>query len=493
MRRLLPFQPLAPALVVILGVAVAAILAALGVRQLREQGEAAASLRSELLATSVAERLRATPADQRPLVMERAASRSGAEFLLVDARGTVLVDASLGPPPTAALSRLLLEQAGTTESGLGRVRYSATSLGAPLQHLSLLCFVRAPEAPFASGSLLGSVAALAALLVGAAGLVAFALARDVDEDLVYVGTRITAMAREGPDPAGRAIPVRSLDHVGMLTAAFDDLVERFAAAEQAYRQDLAGANAYDRERSAFLAALSHELRTPLNTVLGFADVLLAEVDGPLSPDARENLEIVRSSGEHLRALVDDILELSRLESGEQRLEKDDVDVFTVAEEVVREAGLAAQNKPVAVTLSGGAAPAWLDARKLRRVLQNVIGNAVKFTARGSVRTHVEPRGNDVVVEVVDTGPGIAAAEQAAIFDEYRQAGDLAARRVGTGLGLAIARRLVRMHGGDIALESEVGRGSRFVITLPAHNLGPEPRLTGHPRASVPSIPREVIS
>ena len=152
--------------------------------------------------------------------------------------------------------------------------------------MNVLAFVEAPETPFATPSLVVWVATLTALLVGVAALVALALARDVHADVTFVRTRIVEMAREGAEPTGIPIPVRSVDLVGLLTSAFNVLVDRFTAAEHAYRQDLSGALAYDRDRSDFLAALSHELRTPLNAILGFTDVLLSEVDGPLSDDAK---------------------------------------------------------------------------------------------------------------------------------------------------------------------------------------------------------------
>ncbi len=145
--------------------------------------------------------------------------------------------------------------------------------------MNVLAFVAAPATPFATGSLLVWVATLTALLVGVAALAALALARDVHADVTFVRKRIVEMAREGADPTGKPIPVRSVDLVGLLTSAFNVLVDRFTAAEHAYRQDLSGALAYDRDRSDFLAALSHELRTPLNAILGFTDVLLSEVDG----------------------------------------------------------------------------------------------------------------------------------------------------------------------------------------------------------------------
>jgi signal transduction histidine kinase len=335
-----------------------------------------------------------------------------------------------------------------------------------VEHLSLVAFVPDPELPFATRSLIASVAAFTTLLVGAAALVALTIARDVHSDVAYVRERIVEMARENISPSGKSVPVRDVDQVGILTSAFNLLLERFAAAEHAYRQDLAGALAFDRDKSAFLAALSHELRTPLNAVLGFADVLLAEVDGPLSDDARENLTVLRSSADHLRELIDDILDLSALESGELKLEVGAVDVFAVASQVVREARVTVEDKDVVVSLSGEPAIAWADARRIRQIVENLVGNAVKFTQEGSVDVAVNLRGDDVVISVADTGPGIPEDDQAAIFEEYRQTQSAQRARKGAGLGLAITRRLVRMHRGKIELASEVGRGSTFTVSLP---------------------------
>ncbi len=472
-RRQVPFLVLAPSLVVVVGVLAALLMAALGTRELGRQSDQAAALRAKLLATTMSERLRATPEEDRAALVERAARRSGAELLLVEQNGDVVVDGTQGVQKQSQILSLLVNGDGETLTKLGRSRYFAASVDAT-EPLSVLAFVVAPEVPFAGGSLVVSVALLATLLVGAAALVALALARDVYSDVTFVERRIAEMAQEGADPAGKPVPVRSVDQVGLLAASFNVLVDRFAAAEEAYRQDLTGAQNYDRERSAFLAALSHELRTPLNAILGFADVLLAEVDGPLTEDARESLSVIRGSGEHLRALIDDILDLSALESGELRLSSRSVDVFPIAQEVVREAGIAASAKGLMLDLNGKPAFAFADPRRVRQIIGNVVGNAIKFTSKGSVSVRVDPRDGGVSIAISDTGPGIAPKDHEAIFREYFQTGDVRRQRVGTGLGLAITRRLVQMHRGFIDLRSQLGRGSLFTIVLPSH-APPEPR------------------
>ncbi|HET9960437.1 MAG TPA: HAMP domain-containing sensor histidine kinase [Polyangiaceae bacterium] len=463
----IPLLGLAPTLVVVVGFAAAFAIALLGTATLRRQSDLSAQLRSRVLSVSLAARLSATPEEERVTLLERAARRSGAELLLVNQNGGIAAEAISGGKVAGNIVDLLVRSEGESVTEFGRARFSASPLAPPNEHLSLIVLVSAPEKPFATGSLIASVAALTALLVGAAALVALALTRDVDADVRFLRERIVQMAKEGSDPVGRHIPVRSVDQIGVLTSAFNLLVDRFTAAEHAYRQDLAGALAYDRDRTAFLAALSHELRTPLNAILGFTDVLLSEVDGPLTSDARENLNVVRSSGGHLRALIDDILDLSALESGELRLDCRPVDIYPVAAEVAREMEVTARAKAIQLELRGSPATAFADPRRVRQIISNIVGNAVKFTEKGSVLLRVDPRDGGAMISVSDTGPGIAADEREAIFQEYWQSRDAQRRRLGTGLGLAITRRLVQMHRGFIDLKSQLGKGSTFTVVLPS--------------------------
>jgi signal transduction histidine kinase len=482
-RRWPPFVALTPMLVVVIGVLAALAIGIVGRLELREQADSATTFRSELLAKMLAARLGAMPLDEHWPLLERAALRSGAEFVVAADDGAIAIDATRGIGAPEHVRRIIAAGRGETVTALGRVHFYARRMPRPYQGFFVIAFVSVPEAPFATSSLVRSVAALTALLVGAAALVAFALARDVYADVRFVRERIVAMARRANEPAGQPIPVRSVDQVGLLTSTFNVLVDRFTAAELAYRQDLSGALAYDRERSAFLAALSHELRTPLNAILGFTEVLLSEVDGPLDPEARENLLVVRGSGQHLRALIDDILDLSALESGELRLTLRQIDVYPIVVDVVREARIGATAKGITIALGGGSVRAFADERRVRQIVGNIVGNAVKYTERGRVDVGVGVHGGEVVVDVADTGPGIAPEEHEAIFQEYFQTREARTRRAGTGLGLAIARRLVRMHGGRIEVTSEVGRGSLFRIVLPM-----EPPRSERPPRSRPKNP-----
>ncbi|MBX3182322.1 MAG: HAMP domain-containing histidine kinase [Polyangiaceae bacterium] len=474
-----PLSPFVPLLVWLLSSLVAALIVIVGVRDLRRQSDEAASLRAQVLSEALAARVRATSLEDRHQVLERAARRSGAELLLVNQDGAIAVDSSLSPPNTGEIVALLVRGRGETVTELGRVRFQATPLGEPLAHLTLLSFVSAPETPAAIPSLVNSVTFLTLVLVGLAVVVGYSLARDVIEDVRFVRERVSEMAEHRTEPSGRLVPVRSVDQVGALTHSFNQLVQRFAAAERAYREDLRTADVHDRDRSAFLAALSHELRTPLNAVRGFTDLLLSEVEGPLSTEARENLEVVRQSSDHLLALINDILDLSAMESGELSLTVSEIDLWEVARGVVAEARGAAMNRPLVVQLTGGPAKVHADERRVRQILGNLVSNAVKFTREGSVIVSVQETTSGASVSVTDTGPGIARDMQAAIFEEFQQAGDVHARRAGTGLGLAIARRLARMHGGRVELESELGKGSRFTVHLPSVAEEPIPTSSRH--------------
>jgi len=465
--RSLPFIALAPAIVVALGIFAALTFGVLGYSTLRSHSDENSQQQAHALSAILAERLRVIPLEQRAVVIERAARRAGVELLLVDTYGAILVDGTIRPPSRDQIATMIVKETGTTSTQLGRVSFAASPVRTPRELSTLLVFARAPKPPTTAVPMATSLALLSSLLIGAAMLVAYWLARNVHADVDYVRVRLGAMSARDTEPLGQTIPVRSTDVVGVLTSAFNELATRFSEAEKRYRKDLEKTLTYDRDRSAFLAALSHELRTPLNAILGFTDVLLAEVDGPLSSEACENLTVVHTSGRHLAALIDDILDLSALESGELRLARNYVDTLEVVQAVVRELQVTATQKGLDLKLQGEPSPAWADQRRLRQILNNVIGNAVKFTHQGSVKVQVSRIDPDAAsVTVTDTGPGIAPTDQAAIFEEYQQSGEQRSRRAGTGLGLAIARRLIDMHGGSIKLESELGKGSTFTVLLP---------------------------
>lgn len=471
-----PFLPIAPLLVVVVGLAVALGIGLVGVDQLSRSGEDHAGARAELLAATVAARLAALPEARRLEATQLAARRSAAELVVVTPRGEIIHDYTLGAPDVESLRRMLETGRGVAEMRMGRARYAVRPIGPPTDPSAARLVVLVPEPRAAQGAnaLVIALTALAVLLLGVAAAVAYAVSRDVTRDVDFVTDRVRTMAQVRTEPTGELIPPRAMDEVGVLTATFNKLVGRFAKGEKAYREDLARASAADRERAAFLAAISHELRSPLNAILGFADILMEEVDGPLSPSAREEVEQIRGSGAHLLTLINDILELSALESGQLRLSRSRADVYALANEVVKEARGLVGEKPLVVRVEGEPVVARVDARRVRQILGNLVNNAIKFTQRGEVVVRVQREGMQVAISVRDTGPGISEQDRALIFQEYKQARSERLRRRGTGLGLAITRRLVMLHHGSIHVDSELGRGSTFKVLLPIGNIDAPP-------------------
>jgi signal transduction histidine kinase len=240
-----------------------------------------------------------------------------------------------------------------------------------------------------------------------------------------------------------------------------------------------------RHKSQFLASMSHELRTPLNAILGFSEVLLERMFGELNPKQDEYLQDVLSSSRHLLSLINDILDLSKVEAGRMELELGRFDLplalqnaLTVVKERAGRQGIT-----VALTIDPRLAEIVADERKVRQVLLNLLANAVKFTPPGGqITVEAAPVDGAVEISVTDTGVGIAPEEHATIFEEFRQVGaDDARKHEGTGLGLALAKRFVELHGGAIWVNSEVGRGSTFTFSIPnrqwaASSLGDAPAL-----------------
>lgn len=229
----------------------------------------------------------------------------------------------------------------------------------------------------------------------------------------------------------------------------------------------------ERVKSAFLAAMSHELRTPLNSVIGFTGALLGGLVGDISPEQREALEIVQRNGRHLLDLINDVLDLSKIEAGEMRLSRQPYDLCRVVRDAIQSLGPAAEAKGLRLVLGQGpeAVPLDGDARRAAQVVLNLLTNAVKFTDRGEVTVRVFIDGEGIrrhaSVAVSDTGSGIPATDLDGVFREFVQLDSGTARvQEGTGLGLALSRKLARLMGGDIEAVSARGAGSTFTFRLP---------------------------
>jgi PAS domain S-box-containing protein len=226
----------------------------------------------------------------------------------------------------------------------------------------------------------------------------------------------------------------------------------------------------NQHKSAFLANMSHELRTPLNAVIGFSEMLAARYFGDLTTKQAEYVNDIHGSGKHLLSLINDILDLSKIEAGRMELETGEFDLRAALDNALTLVRERAQRGGVALRLEADPGLGTIDGdeRKLKQVVLNLLSNAVKFTPRGGAVSVTAKRvAGAAAIAVADTGVGIAPADQEAIFEVFRQVGtDVTRKREGTGLGLALTRRFVELHGGTIHVESAVGKGSTFTVTLP---------------------------
>jgi signal transduction histidine kinase len=291
--------------------------------------------------------------------------------------------------------------------------------------------------------------------------------------------------------------VASRDELGELADAFNTMTEALAEREEDLRRMNLGLEKKVRERtseleikqqelivanvelerasrlkSEFLANMSHELRTPLNAVNGFSELLLEELHGPLTPKQRRYVDNILGSGRHLLQLINDILDLSKIEAGRMEVRYEDLSLKQVVDGAVGVIQPLAQQKGLAVesAIDPSIERVRLDPGKAKQILYNLMSNAVKFTDQGGVTVsaaRVEGAPDWFELCVADTGIGIGPEDQGRIFREFEQVdGSHSRKYAGTGLGLALTRKLVEIHGGTIRVESEVGRGSRFIARLP---------------------------
>jgi signal transduction histidine kinase len=222
-------------------------------------------------------------------------------------------------------------------------------------------------------------------------------------------------------------------------------------------------------KSQFLANMSHELRTPLNAILGYTELILDSVYGEMPEKARSVLDRVQRNGRHLLGLINDVLDLSKIEAGQLTLSLSDYSLKNVIQTVFSAVEPLANQKQIAlkIEVTPQLPQGRGDEQRLTQVLLNLVGNAIKFTDRGEVSIKGTSANGSFTVAVRDTGPGISAVDQAKLFQEFQQADNSITRKKGgTGLGLAISKRIIEMHGGRIWVESSPGNGSTFAFTLP---------------------------
>ncbi len=226
----------------------------------------------------------------------------------------------------------------------------------------------------------------------------------------------------------------------------------------------------DRLKDEFLSSMSHELRTPLNAVIGLSDVILQGMDGDLTPRLQQDIQTIYDAGQQLLSIVNDVLDIAKIEAGSLTLRRRIIDLRQPLHEALRTAQIMAASKRLLLGAYLPDQPLWVevDANRIRQVALNLLSNAIKFTDSGNVRLYAYAQERQAIFCVQDEGIGIAPEHHALIFEQFRQVeGSLSRRKGGTGLGLAISKRLVELHGGRIWLESALGKGAAFYVSLPS--------------------------
>jgi signal transduction histidine kinase len=237
----------------------------------------------------------------------------------------------------------------------------------------------------------------------------------------------------------------------------------------------------DRLKSEFMASMSHELRTPLNSIIGFSDVLLEGMDGPLTERMTEDVTLIRDSGRHLRELISEILDMSKIEAGMMELRYEVVNVPQIAREIVATARSLSYPKELDIQLNLDPKLETIEADRTRliQILLNLMSNAIKFTNVGKVSLIMSDTGENLQVAVEDTGIGIEEEDIPIIFEQFRQIdGSLTRKAGGTGLGMPISKSLVELHGGEMWVESQPGVGSTFGFTIPKRRSRAQKPATG---------------
>jgi signal transduction histidine kinase len=294
-------------------------------------------------------------------------------------------------------------------------------------------------------------------------LLGFVLSWSLIGPIQRIDNRLAAVA--SGDFSGR-VEVENRDELGALAANVNRMNDEL-------RRLYTELEAASQHKSEFLANMSHELRTPLNAIIGFSQVLRDEMVGSVNEKQAEYLDDIISSGNHLLSLINDVLDLSKVEAGQVEL---DVHPFSLREALERGVVMVRERATedgvrVAFAVDPEVDVVAGDERRIKQVIFNLLSNAVKFTpAGGEVDVSATRVNGEVRVSVADTGPGIAPEDRDRIFEEFQQSETGVGQREGTGLGLALSKRFVELHGGRIWLESELGRGSTFTFALPARSF-----------------------
>ncbi|MFK5969099.1 MAG: ATP-binding protein [Candidatus Marithrix sp.] len=283
-----------------------------------------------------------------------------------------------------------------------------------------------------------------------------------DKTIIYIFLSVTACYQENGE----------IDHI---VATLQDITER-KQMEESLRQAKQQAENANKAKTTFLSNMNHELRTPLNGILGYANIL--RQDGGLTTLQQNGLDIIHSSGEHLLALINDILDISKIEANKMELYPTKFDLCDFLEDIISIIRMRAQQKYIWLALKADEdlpSTIKMDETRLRQILINLIGNAIKFTDNGgTVIIRVTRRLSKLTFEIEDTGIGLTTEQAIKVFQPFEQVGDIKQKAEGTGLGLSISQQLVNLMGGEISIVSEYGKGSTFGFEVPFIEIKPLP-------------------
>lgn len=383
-------------------------------------------------------------------------------------------DLSSLPQVSAALNRT-----GAISVGRDQARGRVFSAGARTLRMNWHVFVEQPltQALEPVYDLMARIGTLLGVSLVIAVIAGMALARQM---VVPIRAVHRGAQKLSENDFSHRIKVSTGDEIEELADQFNHMAEQleesYSRLEQKVKERTRDLEQKTRElaiasehKSQFFANMSHELRTPLNAVLGYSELLADGIYGTIPDKALEVLERIQSNGKHLLGLINDVLDISKIEAGQLTLSAEDYSMKTLVQSVIAATGSLAQSKGLAVTTNiGDDLPIGHgDERRLTQVLLNIVGNAIKFTDTGSIDVSAKASNGHFLIDVHDTGPGIPPEHRDKIFEEFQQVDNSSTRQKGgTGLGLSIARRIVNLHGGDISVDSEVGAGSTFHVVLP---------------------------
>jgi signal transduction histidine kinase len=368
-------------------------------------------------------------------------------------------------PALVKLKKPSLEVPAISKDRAGRDILRAA---APIGALGWLVFVDLPLAE-ALQPVYAVLERTAIVLAGGLLLAALAgiwLARRM---VVPIRILTAGAVRIGGGDLDHRIEVNSRDEVQTLADSFNDMGDRLKDSHTSLEHKSRQLEIASQHKSQFLANMSHELRTPLNAILGYNELLQDGLYGELPSKTKDVLDRVQKNGKHLLGLINDVLDLSKIEAGQLALGIESYSMKDVVQTVVSatDSLAAAKDLPLRVEVSDRMPKGCGDERRITQALLNLVGNAIKFTEEGEVRIAASSSNGKFSVAVSDTGPGIPVAEQSRIFEEFHQIDSSNIKKKGgTGLGLAIAKRIVELHRGRMWVVSEVGRGSTFHFELP---------------------------